>query len=49
MKKSFKNPKISSSCHESNCVKKFQIFVHLVYFGALEVHQKRKKKKKSAG
>ena len=40
-----KIPKNTSRCVESNGVKKFQILVHLVFFWALEVQPKKKKKK----
>ena len=35
IQKNEKNPKNTSSCDESNGVKFFQIFVHLVYFAGI--------------
>ena len=35
MEKSKKNPKNTLICDESNGVKKFQIFIHLVYFAGI--------------
>ena len=41
-----KNPKNTSSYHESNSVKNFQIFVRLVYFADIRSSTKKEKGKK---
>jgi hypothetical protein len=43
-KKSIKIPKHRSSCHESNGVKNFQIFIRLVHFVSIRSSTKKRKR-----